>query len=253
MIKLNSIIINDNKETLTLLEKFVEENSMIMNIVGSTASIREAITLIKKNRPEVVFIDITFKDDTFFDMLAQIEFNTPKLVFISEHHNIAVKAFKNNAIDFILKPIEFNNVILALYKVIKAIKMERSYQDDKINNINILNAQNQGGKYVAVASLDKVEIIHMTNIMYCAAEGKYTYFHLLNGKKIMSSKNLGEYRTLLSNSCFFRIHHSYIINVHHISIISKKNGYYCEFPNGIALPIAKRRQEDFNKFIKLRD
>ena len=253
MIQINAIIISKNKETLTLLEKFVEENFMIMKIIGDATSVNEGINLIKLKKPEVIFVDLLFKDDSFFEMLNQLMFNTPKLVFISEHEHYAVKAFKYNAIDFILKPIEFNNVILAIYKVIRIIEMERSYQDQKINNINILNAQSQSNEFVAVASLDKIELIRMSEIIFCKADGKYTCFHLIDGKIIMSSRNLGEYSAILDTNYFFRIHHSYIINLRQIAKISKKDGYFCEFSNGIILPVAKRRQEDFNKFIKLKD
>ncbi|MBP2284798.1 two-component system LytT family response regulator [Flavobacterium sp. CG_23.5] len=253
MIQINAIIIYENKDTLTLLEKFVEENFMIMKIIGDATSANEGINLIKLKKPEVVFLDLSFNDDSFFEMLHQLEFNSPKLVFISEQEHHAVKAFKYNAIDFILKPIEFNNVILAIYKVIKIIQMERSFQDQKINNINILNEQNQSNEYIAVSSLDKIELIRMSEIIFCKADGKYTCFHLIDGKMIMSSRNLGEYSGILDNNYFFRIHHSYIINLRQIAKISKKDGYFCEFSNGIILPVAKRRQEEFNKFIKLKD
>ena len=93
----------------------------------------------------------------------------------------------------------------------------------------------------------------MSEITFCKADGKYTVFILSNGTKVMSSRNLGEYSTILDDSYFFRIHHSYIINLRHIIKISKKDGYFCELSNGVVLPVAKRRQDDFNKFIKLKD
>ncbi|MET0759707.1 MAG: LytTR family DNA-binding domain-containing protein [Flavobacterium sp.] len=253
MTPINAIIITQEKDTLLILKKFEEENFMIMKIIGDAFSESDGINLIKSNKPDVVFLDIAFKDDAFFEMLDQLEFSIPKLVFISANEKYAVKAFKHNAIDFLLKPIDFNAIILAVYKVIKRIEMERSYQNQKINNINILNSFNQPNDYVAVSSLDKIELIPMSEIIFCQADGKYTYFFLLNGKKIMSSRNLGEYSAILDSNYFFRIHHSYIINLRHISKISKKDGYFCEFPNGIILPVAKRRQEDFNKFIKLKE
>ncbi|HLF52585.1 LytTR family DNA-binding domain-containing protein [Flavobacterium sp.] len=253
MTPINAIIITEEKDTLIILKKFEEENFMIMKIIGEAFSINDGINLIKSNKPDVVFLDIAFKDDAFFEMLDQLEFSIPKLVFISAQEKYAIKAFKHNAIDFLLKPIDFNAIILAVYKVIKRTEMELSYQNQKINNINILNSVNQPNDYVAVSSLDKIELIPMSEIIFCQADGKYTYFVLLNGKKIMSSRNLGEYSTILDNNYFFRIHHSYIINLRHISKISKKDGYFCEFPNGIILPVAKRRQDDFNKFIKLKE
>lgn len=251
MTPINAIIITEEKDTLTILKNFEEENFMIIKIVGDSSSVIDAIDIIKLKKPDVVFLDIVLKDDIFFEMLEQLEFSIPKLVFISANENYAVKAFKHNAIDFILKPIDFNAIILATYKVIRRTEMERSYQNQKINNINILNSINQPNEYVAVSSLDKIELIPMSEIIFCQADGKYTNFFLLNGKKIMSSRNLGEYNSILDHNYFFRIHHSYIINIRHIAKISKKDGYFCELSNGTILPVAKRRQEDFNKFIKL--
>lgn len=253
MTPVNAIIITEEKDTLQILKKFEEENFMIIKIIGHTHSITEGIAILKLKKPDVIFLDFLLKDDLFFELLDQLEFSIPKLVFISGQQDYAVKAFKHNAIDFILKPIDFNAIILAVYKVIKRTEMERSYQNQKINNISILNSFNQSNDFVAIASLDKIELILMSEIIFCQANGKYTNFFLLNGKKIMSSRNLGEYGTLLDNNYFFRIHHSYIINLRQISKISKKDGYFCEFSNGIILPVAKRRQEDFNKFIKLKE
>jgi two-component system LytT family response regulator len=247
----NALIISEEKDTLLILKKFEEENFMIMKIVADAFSLIDAIAIIKLKKPDVIFLDIVLKDDVFFEMLEQLEFSIPKLVFISTNENYAVKAFKHNAIDFILKPIDFNAIILATYKVILRTEMERSYQNQKINNINILNSFNQPNEFVAISSLDKIELIPMSEIIFCQADGKYTNFFLLNGKKIMSSRNLGEYNAILDHNYFFRIHHSYIINIRHIAKISKKEGYFCELSNGTILPVAKRRQEDFNKFIKL--
>lgn len=251
MTPINAIIITEEKDTLKILKNFEEENFMIIKIIGDASSVIDSIGIIKLKKPDVVFLDIVLKDDIFFEMLEQLEFSIPKLVFISANENYAVKAFKHNAIDFILKPIDFNAIILATYKVIRRTEMERSYQNQKINNINILNSINQPNEYVAISSLDKIELISMSEIIFCQADGKYTNFFLLNGKKIMSSRNLGEYNSILDHDYFFRIHHSYIINIRHIAKISKKDGYFCELSNGTILPVAKRRQEDFNKFIKL--
>lgn len=248
---INAIIITEKKDTLQIIKKFEQENFMILKIVDITTSIIDGINSIQLQKPDVVLLDISFKEDTFFTMLDKLELSIPKLVFISDDKQDAVKAFKQNAIDFILKPVDFNSLILAVYKVIKRAKMEQSYQNQKISDIEVINSLPQSNDYVAISSLDKIELIPMAEIIYCQAEGRYTVFFLLSGKKIMSSKNLGEYIAILDRNYFFRIHHSYIVNLRHIVKISKKEGYFCEFPNGVLLAVAKRRQEDFNKFIKL--
>jgi len=253
MTAINAVIISHEKETLMILKKFAEENYMIVQIIGVAQCIKDGIVLIKAKKPDAVFLNIEPEDDSFFEMLEQLEFSIPKLVFISTHKEYAIKAFKHNAVDFLLKPIDFNAIIIAIYKVIKRIEMERAFQNQKINNINTLNPISQTNDYVAVASLEKIELIPMTEIIFCKADGKYTVFVLSNGNKIMSSRNLGEYGAILDNSYFFRIHNSYIINLRHISKILKKDGYFCELSNGAILPVAKRRQDDFNKFIKLKE
>jgi two-component system LytT family response regulator len=253
MTPINAVIITEEKETLQIIKKFEKENFMILKIVCKTASIIEGINTIQLTKPDLVFLDISFKEDTFFNMLGELEFSIPKLVFISANKQDAVIAFKQNALDFILKPVDFNALILAVYKVIKWTKMERSYHNQKINAIQLLNSFNQPNDYIAISSLDKIELITMSEIIYSKAEGRYTTFFLHNGKKIVSSKNLGEYSTILDPNYFFRIHHSYIINLRHLVKISKKEGYFCEFPNGVLLAVAKRRQDDFNKFIKLKE
>jgi two-component system LytT family response regulator len=249
---INAIIVSEEKETALTLNKFEEENSIIINIIGHTLCISEAALLIKAKKPDVIFLDIVY-NSVFFEMLEQLPFGIPKLVFISSECHYAIKAFKHNAIDFLLKPIDFNSIIIAVYKVIKRIEMERCYQHYKIEKINILNAVNPKNDYIAIASLEKIELVYMPEIIFCKADGKYTIFILANGNKIISSRNLGEYMSLLDRSFFFRIHHSYIINIRHINRISKKDGYYCELSNGIILPVAQRRQDDFNKFIKLKE
>ena len=253
MTPVNAIILSEEKDTLLILKKFGEENSMLLKIIGDANSIAEGVSIIKSKKPEVIFLDFILQDNLFFEMLEQLDFSIPKLVFISALEEDAFQAFKHNAIDFILKPIDFNALILAVYKVIKKTEMERSYQNQNINNINILNSFNQTSNYIAIASLDKIELIEMSEIIFCQADGKYTNFFLSNGNKIMSSRNLGEYTAILDNNYFFRIHHSYIINLRHIAKISKKDGYFCECINGIILPVAKRRMDDFNKFIKLKE
>lgn len=219
-------------------------------MVGATNSIEVGLDLIKSLRPNVVFLDVILDSNYLFELLNKIEFNLPKFIFISSDNAYSYTAFQYNAVDFISKPIDFTSLILSIYKSIKLIEMERVYQDYKVNSVNSIN---QNIDYIAISSQEKIDLIQMQDIIYCQADGKYTIFHLINGRKITSSRNLGEYNTILDSNYFFRIHHSYVINLKHVIKISKRDGYYCELIGKIILPIAKRRQDDFNKFIKLKE
>ena len=126
--------------------------------------------------------------------------------------------------------------------------MERVFQNDVIGKIATINTLQKKFEYVSITSVDKIELLKVEDIIYCKADGKYTEFYTLNKNKVVSSRNLGEYVPSL-NKNFFRIHHSYIINIRHLVKIIKKNGLFCELINGDVLPVAKRRQEEFVKFI----
>lgn len=247
----NAIVIENEVETAQILTKFGEDNSLIINIIDYIENIESGLELIKLHKPELIFLNANTENLSNIKQIADLDFNTPKFILMSEDSRKAYEAFKCNAVDFILKPLDFNTIIISIYKVIKTIEMEISFQNQKLQQIDTINAQHKNNEYIAVASIDKIELLKIEDIIFCKAEGKYTEFILANGAKILSSRNLGEYSGILSENYFFRIHHSYIINIKHVVKISKKEGFYCEFTNGMTLPIAKRRQEEFIKFIKL--
>ena len=251
MKQLTAVIVDDDSETTQILNSFVEDNHMILKIVGHGSTVEKSLDLIKLHKPDVIFIDISSGNESLFDHINDLDFNLPKFIIISSNERYALKAFKLNAVDFLVKPLIFNDIILSVYKANKQIEMELCFQKQKVNEVNALTTMYQNNEYIAVSSMDKIELIRMDDIIFCKAEGKYTDFFLVNDKKILSSRNLGEYGSMLDPNYFFRIHHSYVVNIKHITKISKKDGYTCEFINGISLPIAKRRQEEFIKFIKL--
>jgi two-component system LytT family response regulator len=248
---ITAIIIDDDATTVASLSQFAMENHIIISIVGSSENIKSGIELIKTHKPELIFLNPTDKNLSDINYINELTFHKPKFVFITTEKKMAFVAFKHNAIDFILKPLVTNDIILSIYKVSNYIEMEMTFQNQKIKDLNSINSLYLNNDYISVAYVDKIELIKKDDIIFCKADGKYTEFNLVNGSKILSSKNLGEYQDLLGDVYFYRIHHSYIINIKHIVMITKKDGYYCEFSNNVKLPIAKRRQEGFSKFINL--
>jgi two-component system LytT family response regulator len=119
MTPIKAIIITEHTDTLLILKKFEEENYMIIKIIGEAFSLVDGLVLIKDQKPDLIFVDFIVENNVFSEILEQLEFSIPKLVFISKNDKMAVNAFKHNAIDFILKPIEFNTLIISVYKVIK--------------------------------------------------------------------------------------------------------------------------------------
>ncbi len=106
--------------------------------------------------------------------------------------------------------------------------------------------------FIAVPSVSKIDVLEVSKLLYCEAEGRYTTFFLEDGKTIVSSRNLGEYEKQLPSNLFFRIHHKYLVNLQKVSSINKEGGRYCEMLNSSFLPISKRRQDKFNRFLRLK-
>lgn len=246
---LKAIIIDNDTETIKQFKQFEIENAVLFSISAIVSDVSVVVNVINIHNPDLLIISC---DETDFDfkMLDQLSVRKPKIINISVNKNNAYDAFKNNAIDFLLKPIDNNNLIISLYKAIKLIEMEAVFQSDTIGKIKTINTLQQNFEYVAIASVDRIELLKINEIVFCKADGKYTEFYGSKNIKIVSSRNLGEYTSSLDSN-FFRIHHSYIVNIRHLLKIIKKDGLYCELSNGYVLPVAKRRQEEFIKFINL--
>lgn len=250
LMPVNAVIVTEDSNGIATLRRFEAENAVILKILGEANGAVDGAALTALKRPDLVFLDGTVDADEFLNLLGKLEFSIPKLLVISADKCDAMKAFTYNAIDFILKPVGFNVLMMAMYKVIKRIEMERSMQNQNVekmagSNLNIVK------RFVAVSSLDTIELLLMSDILFCKSDGKYTVFYLADGKKITASRNLGEYSKILDSNYFFRVHHSYIVNMMHITKIVKNEGYFCEFANGSKIPVATRRQEEFQRFMKL--
>jgi len=248
---IKALIIDSNADIINQLTKFAEENSVIIDICGASNSLEEGIELVKTCKPELLFLDPTDANLNSFVLMKELDFNIPKFIFIAHDESIAYQGYKYNAVDFQKKPLDYNELIISIYKVIKLIEMEISFQNQKVNQIKGFNFEANDTGFIAISSSDKIELIKLEDIVYCKAEGKYTEVVLSSKQKILSSKNLGEFHSTLYGINFFRVHHSYVVNVNHVLKISKKNGLYCEFGDGISIPVAKRRQDVFIKFLKL--
>lgn len=244
---LQAIIIENDIDVIKSLKQFEMENSVLFSIIDIVSDCKNITTLINEKKPDVLFIS---RDQHVFDprILNDLTVRKPKLLFASKDKCDAFESFGFSAIDFLLKPLNTNSLIISIYKTIKYLEMETVFQDDVLGKIKSINLQQQNFEYVPIASVDKIELLKVEDIIFCKADGKYTEFYTTNNTKMISSRNLGEY-TLSLNNNFFRIHHSYVVNIKFLVKIIKNNGLFCELINGHILPVAKRRQEEFLKFI----
>ncbi|WP_136468554.1 LytR/AlgR family response regulator transcription factor [Flagellimonas onchidii] len=250
MKKITTCIVDDELDSIELLQNHLNQYcGDIVDVVGTAFTQKKGIAIIEKLRPDLLFLDIMLDQETGFELLTKINLENLKIIFVTAHNNFAIKAFKFNAIDYLLKPIQIDELINAVNKAKKDIERE-NYTSFPQFEILAKNTELQPQvDFIAISTFDKISFMKLSNIIFIESDGAYTLFHLADGKKITSSKNLGEYYSILKDKSFFRIHHSYVINLRCMINVLKLSGYYCEMVNKQKLPVAKRRLGDLKKIM----
>jgi two-component system LytT family response regulator len=246
-----AVIIDDEVNNLIILKHFINKFCLNIEIIGEADSVSSGIDIINIKKPDILFLDIKLKNNNVYEILDSIDFTEYEIVFVTAYDEFALKAFKYNAVDYVLKPISIEDLILAVNKCIKRLE-EKIRFESQIQEV-VKDSLITTSKYVSIASLDKVDIIKKEDVLFCKSDGRYTTFFMKNKEEVVACKNIGEYESILMEDNFFRVHHSYIINLDHVVNINKKSGYYCEMINGAFVPVAKRRQESLNRFLKIKE
>ncbi|MBE9577511.1 LytR/AlgR family response regulator transcription factor [Flavobacterium proteolyticum] len=249
MKKYTAFIVDDEDRNVNIIVHFLNKFCPNIQIIGSSNSFEEAIGKINLLKPEILYLDIQLHNKTAFELLDVIDISEVEIVLVTAYENYAVKAFKYNVLDYVMKPISIEDIVLASNKAISRIEEKEIFDNSKVLEMQINNLEYSS--FITISSIDKIDIIKKNEILFCKSDGRYTTFYLKNEEEYVACKNIGEYENILTDNCFFRIHQSYIINLDFVVSVNKKSGYYCEMINGARLPIAKRRQEALNKILKV--
>ncbi len=249
----NALIVEDDTISLNILKSKLRTHFININISGVARNINDAIHLYQQTKPQILFLDINLGNENSFSLLDNIigdEFDS-QVIFITSSRELSIKAINHYVTTgYILKPVSSKDLIKAVNKAIYNIKVALKFGTLEHEQQTCQNKKCV--KFIAIPSMNKIEIIKVDEILFCEADGRYTKFHLVNGDIKITSRNLGEYERLLDKSQFFRIHHSYIVNILMINHINKLEGNYCHLMNHKTLPIAKRRQEKLHRFLNLK-
>src|SRR5574343_627872 len=226
-----ALIIDDENRTRELIAKMI--TSFGFDI--------EAI------KPDIVFLDIQMPDGTGFDVLRSVKNKNFEVVFITAHEEFAIKAIKFSALDYLLKPIDPSELRAAVERAIQAVddKKEDSQFDALQNNIQ----PNQKRRLV-LKTQESVYVVELHEIIRCEADRNYTSFFLVGGKKILVSKTLKEYETLLSSHNFLRVQQSHLINLDYVDRYDKGNGGSVVMKDGSEVPLSPAKRDIFFKILE---
>ena len=241
-----AVIIEDEINNRELLQQLLSIYCKNISLVGLATDVKSGINLIKKQSPDIIFLDVEMPGGSGFDILDAFDKINFKVIFVSGYDQYAIKAIKYAALDYLLKPIDVSELISAVDKAIAA-----SANYNKPIDFLKSSLKNKGEEITQIVlSNDKnYQVIKISDILYVEADGNYITFQLANEEKHISSQSLNHYEDLLPNSQFFRIHKSYIINIKSVVSIENGRGGHVHLTNKSKLPIAFRRKPAFLQFL----
>lgn len=218
-----------------------------VQIIATTNSPLLGKTLIEDHNPDLVFLDIEMPGMSGIDLLKCFAEPGFRVVFITAFDAYAVEAFRLSAVDYLLKPVEADDITRVIGKIKKDISKNENPINLQLQNLQKLLQQNHSTPElkIGIGMADKIVFVNIPEILFCEANGAYTNVHMRDGKKIVSSKSLGEFESQLLQQKFFRIHHSTLINLNHVKEFQRFDGGYVVMENNAKLEVSQRKRKDF--------
>ncbi len=237
---IKSVIIDNEKKSRKTLSNFLQKYCKTVEVLGEADGVATGIELIKDKQPELVFLDIEMTDGTGFKLLESFDDIQFSVIFVTAYSAYAIKAFQISAIAYLLKPINPQELIEAIEKYQKEIGLKGIH-----NKLEVLLGNQSSIKKIAFPTSEGIELVKLNQIVHCEADDNYTSIFLANDKRIVVSKTIKEYDTMLSDFGFFRIHQSHLVNLDYITKFNKNDGGYVVLENGKKLPVSRRNKQEF--------
>ncbi|MFN6076900.1 MAG: LytR/AlgR family response regulator transcription factor [Fluviicola sp.] len=232
---ITALIVDDEIPAQESLTKLLQRFCKNVEIVGVASNVNEAIELCLEKRPQLLFLDIQMPSGSGFDILEKTTFIEKQVIFTTAYSNHAIEAIKANAIDYLLKPIEIQELVKAVEKAIK--------NNQKIN----LPTEEKSLDKIAIPTLDGTYFYNKSEIIRAEADSNYTEIHLTNGKKVVSSKTLKEIELVLLTSSFIRVHKSHLINLNFIKKYIKGDGGMLVLNDDSMIPVSRSHKDELTK------
>ena len=238
---IRAIIIDDEQHCTKALQSDLQKNCQSIEVTDVCHSAKEGIMSIKKNNPDLIFLDVEMPWMNGFEMLEVLGEINFSVIFTTAHDEFAAKAFRISAVDYLLKPVDANDLKQAVQKVEK--KLDEGSNLQHISNLLRNMKQPSADQKIALPQREGYEFVDVSSIIYLIAEGAYTKVLMLDKRSILISRTLGDVEELLPPELFQRIHHSTLVNVSYISQFLRTDGGYVVLKNGEKLSVSKAKKE----------
>ncbi len=246
--KYKAIIIDDEAKARRLLQVLLEENCPDVEIVAQAEDVPAAVKAIHQHKPDIVFSDIDMPVYNGFQLLDFVDKADFELIYCTAHNDFALKAFEVSAVDYLVKPVQISLLVKAVEKAIR-LRNATSTVAERLDTLK-QNLKDKALKRIALPVADRLIFVELADIIYLEADSAYTHVILQDGSKLLISKKLKEFETVLTdNRNFFRVHRSFLINTDAIKQYIRSDGGSILMSNNTSVPVARERKEDFQKLI----
>jgi two-component system LytT family response regulator len=239
---LKSIVVDDEPKSRENLKIVLQDFVSNVAVEALCSTVDEAVIAINKVKPDIVFLDIEMQHETGFDLLNKIHPIDFEVIFITAYSEYAIKAIKFAAIDYLLKPIDIEELKSAVERVMQKREGRISGRLQILRD-NLTMPKDK--LKIGLPTSHGLIFTGIDNILYCEASSNYTVLYTADGKEYVASKTLKEYEDLLDEYNFFRIHHSYLVNIKAIKKYIKGDGGHVILANEVSLDVSKRKKTDF--------
>lgn len=241
---LRAVIIDDIEAIRKKNSAIIKANCPNISIVGQAESVESGIKLVRQLSPDLIFLDVEMPDGTGFDLLQRLKPFSCKVIFITGYEDFAIKAFRFSAIDYLLKPLDADDLIEAVKKVENSLS--KDVFEMKLNNLFSNLERPKNLQKLILKTVDKIYSANIQDIVNCESEKNYTTFHFVNSPKLVVSTNLKEYESMLTPFGFFRTHQSHLINMAYFDyFIKTEGGNTIVMKNKTTIPLSVRKKEEF--------
>lgn len=244
---MQALIIDDEpslrESTATLLSIYCPD----IEVVGTAGGVKQAISLIKAVKPDLIFLDVEMPDGTGFDVIHAFPERDFAVIFITGHNEYAIKAFKFSAIDYILKPLDPDDLERAVKKARQSFNPALSaFQLSALQS----NLEKSKPNRIVLKDANHVYLVEVDEIIRCESDDNYTRFFLTDNRSILISTTLKDYENLLAAHHFFRCHQSHLVNLRFFSKFDKREGGSMHLKDGNVLPVSTRKREQLMKILE---
>lgn len=248
---IRAVVIDDVEKARIALKSDIQKHCQGVKVVAEAGGVEEGLKVVEDYAPDLIFLDIRMSDGSGFDLIERLKQRNNhdlNVIFTTAHNEYAIKAFKFSALDYLIKPVDPDDLVRAVAKV-STVHRAGSRQSLELLLDTMKNLEGPG-KRIALNSSEKVQIVNIQDIVRCESQRNYTLFYLAGNKQILVTKTLKEFEDMLDEHSFIRVHHSHLINLRYLKEYLKTESL-AVMEDGTQVPVSVRKKEQLLKHFGL--